>query len=62
MSKSIIRPKAALLWNEQTEKLKQKLSAFTDFYFEKEKMEEMIQRLRGKVGKTDHELLEMTKL
>ncbi|HLN22160.1 MAG TPA: hypothetical protein VK213_13790 [Bacteroidales bacterium] len=65
MSKSRVRPKATIIWSEQTEKLKQKFSALTDrdLYFEQGKMEEMLSRLQQKVGKSKHELYEMiTKL
>lgn len=65
MSKSSVKPKATIIWSEQTEKLKQKFSSLTDkdLYFEQGKMEEMLTRLQKKVGKTKHELYEIiTKL
>ena len=58
MSKSSVKPKATLIWSEQTEKLKQKFSSLTDrdLFFEEGKMEEMLQRLQNKIGKSKHEL------
>lgn len=65
MSKSSLKPRATIIWSEQTEKLKQKFSMLTDkdLYFEQGKMDEMLMRLQKKVGKTKHELYEIiTKL
>ncbi len=58
MSKSSVKPKATLIWSEQTEKLKQKFSSLTDrdLFLEEGKMEEMLQRLQNKIGKSKHEL------
>ena len=65
MSKTSLKPKATIIWNEQTEKLKQKFSTLTDkdLYFEQGKMDEMLMKLQKKVGVTKHELYEIiTKL
>lgn len=65
MSKSSVKPKATILWSEQTEKLKHKFSMLTDrdLYFEQGKLDEMLQKVQKKVGKTKHELYEIiTKL
>lgn len=61
MSKSIVKPKATLIWSEQIEKLKKKYSSLTDrdLYFEQGKMEEMLQRLHDKVGRSKHEFFEV---
>ncbi|HEX2967719.1 MAG TPA: hypothetical protein VHO46_01350 [Bacteroidales bacterium] len=55
MAKSSVKPKAAAIWHEQTEKLKKKLSSFAerDLYLENEKMEELLQNFKNKVH---HEL------
>jgi hypothetical protein len=58
MSNPSIKPKAAIVWGHQTEKLKKKFSAFIegDLYFEQGKMEEMLMRFqRG----TKHDLFEL---
>lgn len=49
MARINIKPKAAAIWNKQTEKLKQKLAELTgaDLYFEQSKLDEMIVRVRG---------------
>jgi uncharacterized protein YjbJ (UPF0337 family) len=65
MSRSSVKPKATIIWSEQTEKLKQRFSTLTDkdLYFEQGKIDEMLTRLQKKVGKTKHELYEIiTKL
>jgi uncharacterized protein YjbJ (UPF0337 family) len=65
MSRSSVKPKATIIWSEQTEKLKQRFSMLTDkdLYFEQGKIDEMLTRLQKKVGKTKHELYEIiTKL
>lgn len=65
MSKSSVKPKATILWSEQTEKLKHKFSTLTDrdLYFEQGKLDEMLQKVQKKVGKTKHEIYEIiTKL
>jgi hypothetical protein len=51
MTRLYIKPKAAVIWSEQTEKLKQKISSLTDsdLYFEQAKLDEMILKLRKKV-------------
>lgn len=55
MSKSSVKPKASLIWSEQIEKLKRKLASLTDsdLYFEQGKMNEMLQRIQKKMGKTN---------
>lgn len=65
MSKPSIKPKATIIWNEQTEKLKKRFAILTDkdLYFEQGKLDEMLSRLQKKVGKTKHELYDIiTKL
>lgn len=64
MSKSIVKPRATLIWTEQTEKLKQKLLAITglDVYFDQGKMEMILQRLQNKVPSSNHEFEIVTKL
>jgi uncharacterized protein YjbJ (UPF0337 family) len=65
MSKPSIKPKATIVWNEQTEKLKKRFAILTDrdLYFEQGKLDEMLSRLQKKVGKTKHELYDIiTKL
>lgn len=61
MSDTKAKTKVLIKWDEQTNKLKQKFSMLTDedLYFEKGRMEEMIQRLQNKVGKTRHELYQI---
>jgi hypothetical protein len=63
MPKSSIKPKASLIWSEQTEKLKQKLLVITglDVYFD-QGMELILQRLRDKVDSPNHEFEIATKL
>jgi len=64
MSKSSVKPKATLIWSEQTEKLKKKLLALTglDLYFREGKMGEMLQRLQDNVSNSKHEFEIVTKL
>lgn len=61
MSRSSLKPKATIIWKEQTEKLKQRLASLADrdLYFEQGKMDEMFARLRGEMGKTHHEVYEI---
>lgn len=61
MSKSSVKPRATILWSEQTEKLKQKFSMLTDrdLYFEQGKLDAMLQKVQKKVGKSKHELYEI---
>jgi hypothetical protein len=51
MTRLYVKPKAAVVWSEQTEKLKQKIFSLTDsdLYFEQAKLDEMILKLRNKV-------------
>jgi hypothetical protein len=51
MTRLYVKPKAAVAWNEQTEKLKEKIFSLTDanLYFEQAKLDEMILKLRKKV-------------
>jgi hypothetical protein len=58
MSKSVVKPKATIIWNEQTEKLKKTILNGLD-NLEGEKIEEMLSRLQRKVGKSKHELYHM---
>lgn len=58
MSNPSIKPKAAIVWGKQTEKLRRRFSAFIegDLYFEKGKTEEMLMRFqRG----SKHDLFEL---
>ncbi|MGE5406162.1 MAG: hypothetical protein ACM3NR_00510 [Methanosarcina sp.] len=61
MSKSSVKPKATLIWNEQIEKLKKKLVSLADtnLYFEQGKMDEVFNRLQDKVGNSNRELYEI---
>jgi hypothetical protein len=57
MSNPSIKPKAAIVWGKQTEKLKKRFSALIegDLYFEDGKLEEMLMRIhRG----SKHDLFE----
>ncbi len=57
--------KTTINWNDQSRKLKQKYANLTDkdLSFEKGKMDEMIKRLKTKIGLTKHELYQLiTKL
>ncbi len=64
MSKASIKPKATVVWSEQTEKLKQKLLTITGLngYFEQGKMEVMFQRIHDRINSSNHKLEIATKL
>ncbi|HEX2920150.1 MAG TPA: general stress protein CsbD [Bacteroidales bacterium] len=61
MSKSSVKPRATIIWSEQTAKLKRKFATITDrdLNFEKGKLEEMLSRLQEKMGKSKHELYDI---
>lgn len=60
MSKSIIKPKASLIWSEQTEKLKKRILSLVDnLYFEQEKMEELFLKLHNQSGNSKQEIFEI---
>jgi len=49
---------AKVNWDDQKERLKEQFSGLTDndLYFEQGKMEDMLENLQHKIGKTRHEL------
>jgi predicted RNA binding protein with dsRBD fold (UPF0201 family) len=63
MSKSIIKPKASVIWSEQTEKLKKKIASLVDnLCFEQDKMEQMLLKLHDQSGSGKHEIFEIHKI
>jgi len=56
-----VKTRTIISWNDQVRKLKQKFGNLTDqdLNFEKGKMEEMINRLQTKVGKSRHDIYQM---
>lgn len=63
MSKSIIKPKASVVWSEQTDKLKKKIASLVDnLCFEEEKMEQLLLKLQDQSGSGTHEIFEIHKI
>ncbi|MGE5457873.1 MAG: hypothetical protein ACM3RX_05925 [Methanococcaceae archaeon] len=58
MSKSVVKPKATIIWNEQTEKLKKTILNDLD-NLKGGKIEEMLSRLQRKVSNSEHKLYHM---
>jgi hypothetical protein len=60
MAKPSIKPKATIVWSEQTEKLKRKFSSFAggDMIFDNERMNEILSGIQRRMASSQRELLE----